>query len=119
MMHLACTGWWEQRIHGRRPMEPLQIACTRSCLTGSGADVVGRFTLEGDIAPGGEVSIRKTYLGKHVVHYEGRYDGEGHMWGLWTCCGDSGRWMISVGRDSGSSDLPPDIADIRPFSRPG
>jgi hypothetical protein len=113
----SCTGWWEQRIYGRKPMEPLQVAISRSSVAGSGADIVGRFTLDGEIAPGGEVSIRKTYLGKHVVHYEGQYDGEGRMWGQWTCGPDSGRWMISVGRDCGGTDLPPDIADIRPYGR--
>jgi len=120
-VNLSCRseGWWEQRIYGRKPMEPLRVAITRSSVAGSGADIVGRFTLEGDIAPGGGVSIRKSYHGKHTVRYDGHYDGEGRMWGQWTCGPDSGRWMITVGRDAGGEDLPPDIADIRPSGRPG
>ena len=106
-------------MFGRKPMNPLSIAIDRSSVAGSGADIVGRFTLEGAIALGGSVSIRKTYHGRHTVRYEGQYDGEGRMWGLWSCGPDSGRWMISVARDSGGTDLPPDIADIRPSGRPG
>jgi hypothetical protein len=104
-------------MFGRKPMDPLQIAINRSTVDGSGADIVGRFTLEGAIAPSGGVSIRKQYLGRHTVRYEGQYDGEGRMWGQWTCGPDSGRWMISVGRDSGGTDLPPDVADILPSGR--
>jgi hypothetical protein len=100
-----CEGWWEQRWFGRRPMDDLRLAVAPPRLTGSGDDVVGPFVLDGSIAADGGVEIRKTYVGKHQVVYLGQYDGEGRLWGTWSCCGDSGRWMIALRRGrSGAND---------------
>jgi hypothetical protein len=53
--------------------------------TGRGIDVVGPFTFAGTADPAtGAVTLTKQYLGKHRVHYEGKPDGEGCIYGTWS-----------------------------------
>ena len=100
---IPCSGWWEQVFYGRQPMEQLALSLQGRHLEGSGSDVVGRFSLTGFVAADGRVSIEKSYRGRHSVLYEGQFDGEGKMWGVWALPGYDGRWMIELGR-SGSRD---------------
>jgi hypothetical protein len=111
-----CTGWWEQRWLGRRPMEQLRLAVVPPRIEGSGTDVIGAFVLEGAITQGGGVSLQKIYIGKHDVTYNGHYDGEGRMWGTWKCGPDSGRWMIAFRR---TEDEAEPLGDVVEIVRPG
>ena len=112
-----CTGWWEQRWFGRRPMEPLRLAFSPPCIEGSGTDCIGPFVLDGVITTGGGVSLQKTYVGKHDVIYDGHYDGEGRMWGTWKCGPDSGRWMIAMRRGGEEAHDVIDVIEIGPARR--
>lgn len=95
---IPCRGWWEQVFYGRQPMEELAVTLDGRRLRGKGSDVVGRFSLTGFVAADGRVSIEKAYLGRHSVVYEGQFDGEGRMWGIWALSGYDGRWMIELDR---------------------
>jgi hypothetical protein len=65
-------------------------------VAGSGVDVVGRFTFDGEYDAGGAVRLTKQYVGKHAVEYDGRYDGEGTIAGTWTIAPVwSGRFALS------------------------
>ena len=112
-----CTGWWEQRWFGRRPMEPLRLAFSPPCIEGSGTDCIGPFVLDGVITTGGGVSLQKTYVGKHDVIYDGHYDGEGRLWGTWKCGPDSGRWMIAMRRGGEEAHDVIDVIEIGPTRR--
>ena len=109
-----CSGWWEQRWFGRRPMERLRLALAPPRIAGSGTDCIGPFVLEGVIATNGGVTLQKTYVGKHDVTYDGQYDGEGRMWGTWKCGPDSGRWMIALRRGGEEADDVDDVVEIGP-----
>jgi hypothetical protein len=108
------SGWWEQRWYGRQPMEQLRIAVAPPRIEGAGIDCIGSFVLSGSIEAGGNVTLQKSYVGKHDVAYDGHYDGEGRLWGTWTCGPDSGRWMITLRHASDEAELPADIAEITP-----
>jgi hypothetical protein len=51
---------------------------------GSGIDIVGRFSFQGQFDQAGNVVLVKQYLGRHRVLYAGRYDGEGTIFGEWS-----------------------------------
>ena len=113
-IHSPCSGWWEQRWFGRRPMDQLRLAFSSPRIAGSGTDCIGPFALEGVITSGGGVSLQKTYVGMHDVTYDGQYDGEGRMWGTWKCGPDSGRWMIAIRRGGAEADGVEDVIEIEP-----
>jgi hypothetical protein len=94
-------------------MEHLRVAFSPPRIEGSGTDCIGPFVLEGAIDSSGGVALRKTYVGKHNVAYDGHYDGEGRLWGMWRCGPDSGRWMISL-RGTEEEELPEGILEIGP-----
>ena len=71
-----------------------------------------RFPPRAIVAADGRVSIEKSYRGRHSVLYEGQFDGEGRMWGVWALPGYDGRWMIELGR--AAMDGPGGAAD--PFA---
>ncbi len=50
------------------------------------------------MGPRGAVAIRKQYVGKHQVSYQGVYDGEGTMAGDWFIGDLTGKWIISIRR---------------------
>ena len=113
----TCEGWWEQCWFGRRPMEQLRQTFSAPRIEGSGTDCIGPFVLEGVIAANGGVSLQKTYVGKHDVTYDGQYDGEGRLWGMWKCGPDSGRWMIAMQRGGEASHDVDDVIEIEPKRR--
>ena len=98
-------------------MDQLQVAVSPPRIEGSGTDCIGPFVLEGLIAPNGGVSLQKIYLGKHDVTYDGQYDGEGRMWGMWKCGPDSGRWMIAIRRGGEATECVDDVVQIVPPRR--
>ncbi len=106
---ISCDGWWEQSGWGRQPMLELQLAYANGCIQGSGVDVVGRFTMAGQVAPDGVVAIRKHYVGRHTVNYYGTSDGEGTLAGEWEIDGWRGAWSIAFRRDRGISDQVRDL----------
>src|SRR4051794_17501316 len=93
---IHCTGWWEQKSYGRQTMNELVLAFHGMNFQGSGTDIVGPFTLIGQIDTVGKVTIAKQYAGKHNVRYAGDYDGEGTMSGLWYLQSDVGHWLIHL-----------------------
>ena len=95
MQMVKCAGWWEQDGLGRQPMEPLKLRFEKNRITGAGADVIGAFTLEGELRDS-KVTIVKQYVDAHVVDYPGTFDGEGTLQGLWSIYGVGGRWHIKV-----------------------
>ena len=96
MTFRRCTGWWEQDGLGRQPMDPLALAVGGGRVRGSGADVVGTFTLAGLAVPNGPVRMVKRYTWRHWVWYAGHYDGVGRMWGQWRVWAGRGPWEIAV-----------------------
>jgi hypothetical protein len=114
-----CSGWWEQRWFGRRPMEQLRLAVSPPRIEGSGTDCIGPFVLDGVFTAGGGVSIQKTYVGQHGVTYDGHYDGEGRMWGMWKCGPDMGRWMIAMLHEQNAAELSEDVEEIRAGRKEG
>ena len=105
MTKFSCEGWWEQDGFGRQPMQQLCLSFEGGKLQGSGEDMIGPFTLSGEL--GEAVVIVKQYLGKHRVDYVGRYDGEGTFWGTWHIDPFYGDWMIKV-----TSRIPDDAKGI-------
>jgi len=78
-------GFWVQEIWGRQPMTPFTLNFAAGTVSGSGRDVVGRFTFSGEYnETTGELRMIKQYIGKHRVLYVGRPDGEGSIQGTWS-----------------------------------
>lgn len=77
-------GFWVQEQYGRQPMREFELHFSGGNITGSGKDVVGRFTFSGafDVQTG-RVMMVKQYVGKHAVRYSGEPDGEGCIQGKW------------------------------------
>jgi hypothetical protein len=53
-------------------------------IEGQGDDCIGPFTFRGRYDTQGNVSMVKQYIGKHRLHYQGTYDGEGTISGRWS-----------------------------------
>ncbi len=63
------------------------IACIRQCrVSGSGRDIVGRFSFSGTYDLGnGRVVMTKQYEKAHQVAYDGANQNDGMwIWGVWT-----------------------------------
>jgi hypothetical protein len=66
-------------------MTPFVLHFADGQVTGSGTDVIGRFTFSGTYdETTGEVRMVKQYVGRHRVLYVGRPDGEGSIQGTWS-----------------------------------
>ena len=76
-------------------MDNLELAFHDGRITGSGTDIIGPFTFDGELNSG-RVLIRKQYLGRHHVEYHGTFDGEGTLSGVWNIFNMTGNWMIRV-----------------------
>ena len=78
-------GFWVQQSYGRQPMREFELRFTPDGnVTGSGKDIVGRFTFSGVYdKQTGRVLLVKQYHGKHAVRYAGDPDGEGCIQGTW------------------------------------
>jgi hypothetical protein len=101
--HIPCDGWWHQPEFGRQPMLDLRLHIAGGRITGAGRDIVGRFTLAGTSDEQGRVAMIKRYIDLHTVEYEGQYDGEGLLWGLWHIGPLTDRWMIKIARTNVSN----------------
>jgi hypothetical protein len=78
-------GFWVQELYGRQPMTPFILHFADGQVTGSGKDVIGRFTFAGTYDEmTGAVRMVKQYIGKHKVLYVGQPDGEGCIAGTWS-----------------------------------
>jgi len=94
MAIIRFEGWWEQSGLGRQPMHNLMIEFVNDQLEGNGDDLVGSFVLSGHLQ-GDQIAIRKQYLGKHVIDYHGKSEGEGIYSGDWSFGGlVGGKWWI-------------------------
>jgi hypothetical protein len=80
----AWRGYWEQAGFGRQLMYDLTLYFEGGGITGEGYDCIGPFTFAGEYDEHGDVVLVKQYLGRHQVVYNGRYDGEGTIYGRWT-----------------------------------
>jgi hypothetical protein len=85
-------GFWVQEYYGRQPMREFELRFVNGNITGSGKDMVGRFTFSGayDMQTG-RVMMVKQYVGKHAVRYTGDPDGEGCIQGTWEITSVFGR----------------------------
>lgn len=102
----AWKGYWEQDGY-RGTMHPLEFHFAAGRVTGSGYDVVGRFTFSGTYDDSGHVSMVKHYIGAHQVIYEGTWDGEGTIFGQWTISGVwSGPFALSPDGELNVAELP-------------
>ena len=62
----------------------LELTFRNFLIRGEGRDWVGKFAINGRYQTGdGRCWLRKRYLGKHEVLYEGYNEGKG-IWGVWT-----------------------------------
>lgn len=100
----AWIGYWEQQRLGRQAMNPLHLVFEQTKIRGNGADLIGTFTLSGEVR--GDASIRfvKKYDGGHAVVYHGEHDGEGTIQGIWVLEHDRGVFAIRP-------IAPPSLAD--------
>jgi hypothetical protein len=77
-------GFWVQEEWGRQEMTPFFLSFEANRVTGSGRDIVGRFTFAGEYdEKTGKVLLIKEYIGRHQVLYVGNPDGEGSILGTW------------------------------------
>ena len=76
-------GFWDQVAYGRQPMRELALNFSGDRVEGSGVDVVGPFTFDGTYDSDGTITLIKRYP-HHTVKYQGRYDGEGTIYGEWS-----------------------------------
>jgi hypothetical protein len=76
-------GFWKQVFWGQQEMHDLQLHFHDGLVEGEGHDIIGAFVFTGEYDTFGSVSLVKQYLGKHSVHYNGSYDGEGTIFGTW------------------------------------
>lgn len=85
-MHFSGSwrGFWEQRFYGRQLMHDLVLHFSDGKVKGSGVDVIGPFTFQGEYDGEGNVAMIKRYVGRHNVLYRGRFDGEGTIFGQWS-----------------------------------
>lgn len=89
------VGFWIQRAHGKQKMR-LSFYFAGGKVTGSGADMIGRFSFDGayDLKTGACV-MTKQYLNAHRVRYEGVNEGDGMwLWGLWHIAPDRGGFHL-------------------------
>jgi hypothetical protein len=84
MQKASWIGYWQQPPFGRQPMNDLQLEIGNGKIKGSGWDIIGLFTFDGDYHNDGTFTLVKHYLGQHYVLYRGMYDGEGTISGEWT-----------------------------------
>src|SRR5438105_3329553 len=70
----AWRGYWEQAIFGRQVMHDLILRFEGGRIDGEGYDCIGAFAFAGEYDEHGGVVMVKHYVGKHTVHYVGRYD---------------------------------------------
>lgn len=93
---VRCAGWWEQAGYGRQPMEELVLLFKDGQISGSGIDVIGPFTLVGDLQEQ-RIYLLKQYIDQHQIEYVGTSLGEGAYGGRWSCDGWLGEsWFIRV-----------------------
>jgi hypothetical protein len=64
-------------------MHDLVLFFSADEIDGGGVDVIGPFTFQGTCDGAGNVRLIKQYR-RHQVLYEGRYDGEGTIFGEWS-----------------------------------
>ena len=76
-------GYWEQAGWGRQPMRDLMLRFSAGEVEGQGVDMVGPFSFHGTYDSAGVVTLVKKYR-RHDVHYQGKYDGEGTVFGEWS-----------------------------------
>lgn len=76
-------GFWDQTAYGRQTMRDLELNFSSGRVQGTGVDIVGPFSFVGTYDSDGTVNLIKRYP-YHAVRYEGRYDGEGTIYGEWS-----------------------------------
>ena len=64
------TGWYKQDGE-RTDVNFDHMNIYRGTIKGKGVDVVGDFTINGEVRQNGEVSFSKQYVGGHLVQYDG------------------------------------------------
>jgi hypothetical protein len=108
-------GYWEQPVWGRQPMHELILHFGEGMVRGSGRDVIGRFTFQGQYNDMGVIVMVKQYIGKHQVLYRGQYDGEGTIYGQWSIGLSTGPFALTLPRDSLAAASEHEIQELQPF----
>ena len=102
-------GFWVQEQWGRQAMTPFILQFADGQVTGSGKDVIGRFTFAGTYdETTGAVRMVKQYIGRHRVLYVGQPDGEGSISGTWSIGPDwTGPFLLRpiVGKPTGDEPI--------------
>ena len=109
-------GYLEQPIWGRQLMHELVLHFADGLVRGSGRDVIGRFTFQGQYNEQGVIVMVKQYLGKHqAAVYRGQYDGEGTIFGQWSIGMSVGPFALTLPRDSLAAAAEHEIQELQPF----
>lgn len=76
-------GFYVYARHAVRHRMELDLTFAHGSVRGDGNDGIGAFTIAGSYAEDAcEVRWRKSYVGRHTVHYRGFLEGKG-IWGTW------------------------------------
>jgi hypothetical protein len=95
-------GFWDQPVYGRQTMRELVLRFSAGRVDGRGVDIVGPFTFDGTHESDGTVKLMKRYP-YHSVTYQGRYDGEGTVYGEWSIGVHSrGKFVLTPNRSRNS-----------------
>jgi len=87
-------GFYNYQAGGNKHRMDLILTFSKSSISGSGSDDVGKFEINGTFdAASGECFWKKTYLRAHTVHYRGFREGKG-IWGVWKLSFYSGGFHI-------------------------
>lgn len=83
------TGFYQYR-NGKRGHQDLRLSFENGRLTGTGADELGQFIIEGSYdAASKEARWLKTYPTAHSIEYRGFREGAlPGIWGTWTVSAD-------------------------------
>ena len=74
------TGFWHHPVSGQRGDMALDLVVEGTTLRGAGADVVGPFTMTGEVTDS-DIFISKQYTGAHLCEYRGNSTNARHYGG--------------------------------------
>jgi hypothetical protein len=91
-------------------MRELALNFSDGRVEGSGLDIIGPFTFDGTYDSDGTINVVKRYP-HHTVKYQGRYDGEGTIYGEWSI-GSYARGKFALSADRSAKPEETEILEI-------